>query len=245
MFGFTDEATQSNFLHGVFTSVPPHYDLVNHLFTLWMDGRWRRLVVRECLKDSPQKVLDICCGTGDLSLAIANMGGESIEVIGIDFSRSMLEKAEQKTGKRGLSSRVSFIGGDIAAIPFLGGHFDCVGVSFAFRNLTYNNPFAGKYIAEVIRILKPGGKLVIVESSQPRPGSKIIKWLHRFYVHHIVYRVGWLVSGNKEAYRYLSDSALNYYGAEELRRVLTESGFSRVSFRRLFLGAAAIHVAVK
>ncbi|HEX79109.1 MAG TPA: ubiquinone/menaquinone biosynthesis methyltransferase [Dehalococcoidia bacterium] len=244
MFGFTGKATQGSFLHDVFTSLPPHYDLINHLFTLGLDGRWRLLAVRECLKGNPQKVLDICCGTGDLSLTIANMGSGCVEVTGIDFSRPMLEKAKQKAEKRGLSDRVSFISGDIAAIPFPDGHFDCIGVSFAFRNLTYKNPFAGKYIAEVIRVLKPGGRFVIVESSQPHPGSKIIKWLHRFYVRHIVYRVGWLVSGNKEAYCYLSDSALNYYGAEELQRFLTESGFSRVSFRRLLLGAAAIHVAI-
>ena len=245
MSGFTDEATQGSFLHDVFTSVPPHYDLINHLFTLGLDGRWRRLAVRECLGNSPERVLDICCGTGDLSLTIARMGGVGVEVVGIDFSQPMLEMAERKAEKRGLNGRVSFVGGDIASIPFPDGQFDCVGVSFAFRNLTYKNPSAGRYIAEILRVLKPGGRFVIVESSQPRPKPGIIKWLHHFYIRHIVFRLGWLVSGNKEAYRYLSESALKFYGAEELRWMLTKAGFSQVTFRRLLLGAAAIHVAVK
>lgn len=245
MFGFTDEATQGSFLHDVFTSVPPRYDLINHLFTLGLDGRWRRLAVRECLKASPERVLDICCGTGDLSLTITKMGGENIDVVGIDYSQPMLEVAEKKAKKQGVDRSVSFVSGDIADIPFPDGHFDCVGVSFAFRNLTYKNPAAGRYLAEVLRVLKVGGRFVIVESSQLRSGSRLIKWFHHLYVRHIVYRVGWLVSGNKEAYRYLADSALNYYGAEELQRLLIEAGFSRVTFRRLLLGAAAIHVAFK
>jgi len=245
MFSFTDEVIQGSFLYDVFTSVPPRYDLINQLFTLGLDGWWRRLAVRECLKDGQEKVLDICCGTGDLSLTLAKVGGGNIEVVGIDFSQPMLEMAEWKAEKRGLSHSLSFIGGDIADIPFPDGHFDCVGVSFAFRNLTYKNPSAGAYIAEILRVLKPGGRFVIVESSQPRPRPKLTKWLHNFYVRYIVYWVGWLVSGNKEAYRYLADSVLNYYKAEELQRLLTEAGFSRVTFRRLLLGAAAIHVAVK
>jgi len=100
-------------------------------------------------------------------------------------------------------------------------------------------------MAEVLRVLKVGGRFVIAESSQPRPGSKLVKRLHHLYVRHFVYRVGWLVSGNRGAYRYLAASVLNYYGAEELQRLLIEAGFSRVTFSRLLLGAAAIHVAVK
>ncbi len=245
MFGFTDEATQGSFLQDVFTSVPPRYDLINHLITWGLDRRWRRMAARECLKTRPERALDICCGTGDLSLTISRLGGENIEVVGIDYSQPMLEIAERKAKSLGERCRLSFVRGDIAAIPFPDGHFDCVGVSFAFRNLTYKNPLAGRYIAEVLRVLKTGGRFIIVESSQPHPGSKVVKWLHHLYVRHFVYRVGWLVSGNREAYRYLADSVVNYYGAEELRELLIEAGFSQVTFRRLLLGAAAIHVAVK
>lgn len=240
-----NKSAQGEFLHDVFTAVPPRYDLINHLFTLGLDAGWRKLAVRKCLEVKPKKVLDICCGTGDLSLTIAGMGGEGVEVTGLDFSQPMLEVAGRKAEKRGLSGRVSFISGDIAAIPFPDESFDCVGVSFAFRNLTYKNPLVGQHLAEILRVLKPGGRFVIVESSQPRPRPCIVKWLHRFYVRNIVYRLGWLVSGNKEAYKYLSESALNYYGAEELQSLLTEAGFSRVTFQRLMLGAAAVHVAVK
>ena len=245
MFGFTDEATQGSFLHNIFTSVPPRYDLINHVITWGLDSRWRRLAAQECLKARQERVLDICCGTGDLSLTIVRQGGETVEVVGIDYSQPMLEIAERKAKSLGERCRLSFVRGDIAAIPFPDGYFDCIGISFAFRNLTYKNPAAGRYLAEVLRVLKVGGRFVIVESSQPRPGSKLVKRLHHLYVRHFVYRVGWLVSGNREAYRYLADSVVDYYRAEELQGLLIEAGFSRVTFRRLLLGAAAIHVAVK
>jgi demethylmenaquinone methyltransferase/2-methoxy-6-polyprenyl-1,4-benzoquinol methylase len=245
MFANTDEASQSRFLHDVFTVVPPRYDLINHLMTWGLDGRWRRMAARECLAAKPGRVLDLCCGTGDLVLAIARLGGEKIEVLGIDYSQPMLAKAERKAGRSGDSQRLSFVCGDIARIPFPDAYFDCIGISFAFRNLTYQNPLAGRYLAEVLRVLKNGGRFVILESSQPHPRPGFIKWLHHLYVRHFVFRLGWLVSGDKESYRYLADSVVNFYGAEELKKLLMEAGFGRVSFRRLFLGAAAIHVAVK
>jgi demethylmenaquinone methyltransferase/2-methoxy-6-polyprenyl-1,4-benzoquinol methylase len=137
------------------------------------------------------------------------------------------------------------LNGDIASLPFADGYFDCVGVSFAFRNLTYNNPLAPKYLSEILRVLRPGGRFVIIESSRPRSGPWPVKWLHYLYVRYLVYGVGWLVSGNREAYRYLAQSALHFYTAEELQKLLLGAGFRRVSFNRLLLGAAAIHVAIK
>jgi demethylmenaquinone methyltransferase/2-methoxy-6-polyprenyl-1,4-benzoquinol methylase len=200
--------------------------------------------VARCLADKPEKALDICCGTGDLSLNIAREGRD-VEVTGIDFSRPMLVKAREKAHKSGLADRVSFMNGDIANLPFPDGNFDCVGVSFAFRNLTYNNPLAPKYLAEILRVLRPGGRFVIVESSRPRAGLWPVKWLHYLYVRFLVYGVGWLVSGNREAYKYLSQSALHFYTAEELQKLLMDAGFSSVSFDHLLLGAAAIHVSIK
>jgi demethylmenaquinone methyltransferase/2-methoxy-6-polyprenyl-1,4-benzoquinol methylase len=240
----TDKSRQSRFLHGVFTAVPPCYDLINHLMTFGMDFGWRRMAARECLAGGTKRFLDMCCGTGDLSLAVAWLGGGDVEVVGVDYSQPMLAKARQKAAVLG-SNKPVFVSGDISAIPFPDEYFDAAGISFALRNLTYQNPLAQRYLAEVRRVLKPGGRFVIVETSQPKPRPAFVKLLHHFYVSQFVYRLGWWISGNRQSYAYLAESAVNYYSPEELKKLLEAAGFSRVSFRRLFFGAAAIHVAIK
>lgn len=239
----TDKSRQSRFLHGVFTSVPPCYDLINHLMTFGMDFGWRRMAARQCLAGGAKRFLDLCCGTGDLSLAVARLGGGDVDVNGVDYSQPMLAKAGQKAAALA-GIKPAFVVGDISAIPFPDGYFDATGISFAFRNLTYQNPLAQSYLAEVRRVLKPGGRFVIVETSQPKPRPALVKWLHHFYVSQFVYRLGWWISGNRKSYAYLAESAVNYYSPEELKKLLEAAGFSKVSFQRLFYGAAAIHVAI-
>jgi len=228
-------------LHDMFTAVPRRYDLVNHIITWGMDKRWRREAAGECLVSQPEKVLDLCCGTGDLTANLAWLAGTDVEVTGLDYSQPMLDIAVKKT--KPLAGKLSLVPGDAAALPFPDGYFGCVGISFAFRNLTYKNPLAGCYIAEVLRVLRAGGKFVIMETSQP--GAKVIQKLFHLYLRWFVFRVGSLVSGNKGAYHYLAESAARFYTPEELRQMLVSAGFSHVSFRPLLFGAVGIHVAVK
>ncbi len=235
---------KSEFLHDeVYESIPPNYDLINHLFTGGMDIRWRKMAARETVASSPKTVLDICCGTGDLSLAVARLAGKDVKVTGLDFSRPMLDVAVKKAQKAGLY--ITFVPGDIADIPFPADSFDSMCIGFGFRNLTYKNEMSAQYISEILRVLEPGGRFVIVESSQPAPNAKIIKFLHHLFVRYVVSFLGRIISGNSAAYKYLAESAANYYGAEELRDLLLKSGFEKVTFKRLFFGAAAIHVAEK
>ena len=227
----------------MFTAVPPRYDLVNRIVTLGLDKKWRRLAAIACLEDKPQRVLDLGCGTGDLTISIARLAAESVEITGLDFSLPMLERARKKADKAGLSQRVKFIHGEATQIPFPDGHYDSVGISFAFRNLTYKNPPGLSHLAEVKRVLKSGGRYVIVESSQP--SNRLIRALFHFYLRAFVKPVGILLSGNKGAYRYLAESASRFYSPHEVRDMLLAAGFHDISYRPLLFGAAGIHVAVR
>lgn len=225
----------------MFTALPRRYDLVNHVITWGLDRRWRWEAAKECLASQPKKVLDLCCGTGDLAIDIARLVESDVRVTGIDYSQSMLDMATEKA--KPLAKKPSFIHGDAANLPFPDGYFDCIGISFAFRNLTYKNPLAQRHIAEVLRVLSLGGRFVIVETSQP--GSKPIRKLYHLYLRWFVFRVGSLLSGNREAYHYLAESAARFYTSGELKGMLLAAGFCQVSFRTLFFGAVDIHVAVK
>jgi len=237
------ETAQSRFLHKIFTMVPRHYDLINRIMTWGLDGRWRRLAARECLVSQPERVLDLACGTGDLTMELARKAGRSSAVIGIDFSPLMLKIAVQKAKRVDNGSKLSFIHGDAANMPFSESCFDSVGTSFAFRNLTHNNPLLGHYIAEVLRALKADGRFIILETSQPK--SRLMRKLYQLYMRYFIFWLGYLISGNREAYRYLAESVVAYYSPEELKGVLLGAGFRQVSFRRLLFGVVSIHIATK
>ena len=229
-------------LYHIFTRIPDRYDLINHVITLGMDTGWRRQAALTCLKDNPGRILDLCCGTGDLAITIARLAQYTPEITGADYSRPMLEIAAAKASSSGVGN-IRFINADVARLPFPDGHFDCIAISFAFRNLTYNNAMTGDYINEILRVLKPDGRFVIVESSQPR--SPFIRFLGRLYLKLWVFPAGYLISGNKEAYRYLAESAQHFYSAEEMQEYLLKAGLKQTTAKRLFFGAAAIYAATK
>jgi demethylmenaquinone methyltransferase / 2-methoxy-6-polyprenyl-1,4-benzoquinol methylase len=229
-------------LYGIFTDIPGHYDIINSIITWNLDKGWRHKAAQECLAARPKRVLDLCCGTGDLAITIAKIADYPLEVRGLDYSQPMLNIAEIKAAAL-KDKTLIFTQGDAARLPFPEAYFDCVGISFAFRNLTYKNPLIPDHLSEILRVLKPGGRCVIVESSQPR--SKIVRSLYHFYMRQYVYHIGSLISRNRSAYRYLAESSSSYYSPEELKELLLKTGFSRESYQPLFFGAAGIYVAVK
>ena len=243
MADYAGGATRYEPLRSMFTAIPHRYDMVNHVITWGLDKRWRWKAARECLTSQPGRVLDLCCGTGDLAINIARLAENGVELTGIDFSQPMLEIAAKKAELLARGSKVSFTYGDAANLPFPDGYFDCIGISFSFRNLTYRNPLAPRHIAEILRLLSAGGRCVIVETSQPR--SKLMRRLFHLYLRWFVSRVGHLLSGNRGAYYYLAESAARFYTSEELEEILVTAGFSRVSFRPLFFGVVGIYIAVK
>jgi len=226
----------------MFTAVPPRYDLVNRVITLGLDDRWRRLASAVCLENKPEQVLDLGCGTGDLTINIVRLAGEGVQITGFDYSLPMLERARQKATRASMGEKVKFVHGEATKIPFSDGYFDCVGISFAFRNLTYKNPLCLLHLAEVKRVLKPGGRYVIVESSQPE--NRIIRTLFHLYLRVLVGPVGILLSGHKGAYRYLVESTSRYYSPKEVREMLLAAGFRSVDYRPLLFGAVGLHVAI-
>jgi demethylmenaquinone methyltransferase / 2-methoxy-6-polyprenyl-1,4-benzoquinol methylase len=227
----------------MFEAVPRQYDLINHVITLGMDTGWRKKAALTCLHNRPARILDICCGTGDLSISLFRLADYKPEITGMDFSRLMLDEAEKKATEKAPGSNIKFIEADVASLPFPDNYFDCVGISFAFRNLTYKNPRTADYLKEVKRVLKPGGQFVIVESAQPK--SSFIKFFFSLYLRCYVFSAGYLISGNKGAYKYLAVSAENFYSPEEIVEYLLKAGFKQATAQRLFLGASAIYTATK
>jgi demethylmenaquinone methyltransferase/2-methoxy-6-polyprenyl-1,4-benzoquinol methylase len=238
----TNSDYSSRPLNKVFTDVPKRYDLINRLFSWRLDELWRKRATKECLANNPGKFMDLCTGTGDLAVRIASASKGQIEITGYDYSEPMLEMAKIKAQKAG-AENISFIYGDAADMPFPEGYFDTIGIAFAFRNLTYKNFDTPRFLQEINRVLKPGGRFIIVESSQP--SRKWLRDLFRFYTRRIVYPLGSWISRNRPAYKYLSNSVINYYTAEQVCELLKDYGFSTVTFQRLTGGIAAVHVAVK
>ncbi len=224
-------------LQKMFTSVPPSYDILNRVLTLRLDQAWRRKAATLCFENRPSRVLDLCCGTGDLAIQLRKRAGTAAKVYALDFSGPMLHLATGKAARRRYDD-IEFIHGDAAEMPFSDGFFDSIGIAFAFRNLTFNNPDTDRFLREILRVLKPGGLFVAVETSQP--GNRLLRKLFHIYLKYVTAPFGGLVSGHRGAYKYLSHSAINYYTAPELKELLLTAGFKNVSFLPLLGGIAGI-----
>ena len=228
-------------LQKMFNQVPSSYDFLNRLLTLRLDEYWRKKAVKKILDEKPAEVMDLGTGTGDLAVRVARNNSE-IKVTGYDFSAPMLSVAQKKADKYKLAN-IRFIEGDAAEMPFENDRFDVVGISFAFRNITFKNSNTELYLKEVFRTLKPGGKFIIVESSQP--DNKFIRFGFHNYLKHIVSGIGGRISKSKGAYHYLAYSAKNFYSRDELTKLLENHGFKNTLHKPMLFGAAAITVTMK
>lgn len=228
-------------LKGMFDAVPRRYDLLNRLLTLGLDERWRTMAVQRCLDGDPRRVLDLCCGTGDLAARLRRAAPVSAEVVGLDYSPRMLDVARRKLARSSPEQAVELVEGNAAEMPFADGEFDAVGIAFAFRNLTWRNPLRDAALAEVRRVLRPGGRFVVVETSQPH--RTVARTGYHAYMRGVVAPFGGWLSGNRGAYRYLAVSASGFYDGDQVKTMLCDAGFARVEHRPLLSGVAALHVA--
>ncbi len=237
---------QSNFpLHDFYAEIYSTYDRVNRIFTFGRDRSWRKKAVLACLQNHPASVLDVCTGTGDFILEVASMSDYAISLTGYDFSKEMLHVARQKQAHLagGNLPLINFVEGEVAQMPFHENSFDAVGITFGIRNLVYENSGASRHLQELFRVLKPGGRLVVLESS--KPVNKAWRVLNNIYLRMILPYLGGIISGNLKAYRYLAKSSQNYYTINEMENFLQAAGFRIVSGESLFLGSVMLVVAEK
>jgi demethylmenaquinone methyltransferase / 2-methoxy-6-polyprenyl-1,4-benzoquinol methylase len=224
-------------VRAMFAGIAGRYDLLNHLLSANVDKRWRRLVARELggSLGAGSRVLDVACGTGDLSLALAEAG--AAEIVGLDFCRPMLEIAQRKAGED--ARLIPFVEGDALRLPFAGGSFDAVTIAFGLRNLAG----VAEGLGELRRVLKTGGRLAVLEFSSPVvPGFRAA---FNFYFTRVLPRIGGLVSGSRGAYEYLPDSVSKFPDQRRLAGMMREAGFDRVGYRNLTGGVAALHVGTR
>jgi demethylmenaquinone methyltransferase / 2-methoxy-6-polyprenyl-1,4-benzoquinol methylase len=229
-------------LQEYYSSIYKTYDLVNRLFTFGMDARWRRHTMEVCLKNHPVSILDLCCGTGDLAISICRATEKDVHITGFDLNAHMLELARQKASKS-KAARIKFIQGDAGSIPFRDGEFDCITIGFGFRNLTFENPNRDVHCREISRIMKPGARLIILESAVPR--NRLIALFYRTYLKFFLVPLGGLLSGDWNAYRYLSGSSAGFYSFEELRDMLENYKLTLKAERKYLFGSVNLLVATR
>ena len=221
----------------MFDGIAPKYDLLNHLLSMGIDKSWRRKAMRELEGGRRGTVLDIACGTGDFSIEALRHGVE--RVVGADISENMLAVAREKAREKGLEDRLEFRYGDSENLDFEDGTFDAVTVAFGVRNFEHLE----RGLAEMCRVLRPGGKVVVLEFSTPERFP--MKQLYRFYFKQILPRVGGLVSGDRKAYEYLPASVFAFPQGDRFLQIMRSCGYRNVAQRRLTFGIASLYTGEK
>jgi len=222
----------------IFDEVAPTYERVNRVLTLGLDGRWRKKAARAAAQAGGKLWLDVCSGTGDMARNLARLAPPGTKVVALDFNAAMLCKASAKS-----KAPAAFVMSDVKSLPFPSDLFDLVTISFATRNINLSKDLLCRSFQELRRVLKPGGHFVNLETSQPR--SNFARKVFHLYVRTMVKPVGTRLSGSEAGYAYLASTIPRFYDAEDLLDLLRQAGFKKVVYRPLFLGAAAIHTAIK
>lgn len=233
-----NEIAHANAVRDMFSGIARRYDLLNHILSVNIDKRWRRLVsekLQGTLDDENAIVLDVACGTGDLSIELRSKA--KARVVGTDFCRPMLAIAKTKTSDLGYA--IPYVEGDALGLSFADESFDAVTIAFGLRNLAS----VQDGLTELHRILKKGGKLAILEFSSPVvPG---FRQLFNFYFTSILPRIGGAVSGSRGAYEYLPDSVSKFPDQKNLAEMMRNTGFAHVEYKNLTGGIAALHLGTK
>ena len=241
--GASDERSAARAVRAMFTSIAPRYDLLNHVLSFNIDRMWWRRTARtfrHILTRQDARILDLCCGTGDMTFALRRQAGESSpQVVGADFSHAMLQRATAKTspspnGPSQNESSPGWIEADALNLPFPGEHFDLVTSAFGFRNLADYD--AG--LREIVRVLLPGGECGILDFGEPKGAMGA---LYRVYFKQVLPRIGTMISGVRGPYAYLPASVERFPAPNEMLARMKNAGFAEVSWTPYTFGIAGLY----
>ncbi|MBX3403681.1 MAG: bifunctional demethylmenaquinone methyltransferase/2-methoxy-6-polyprenyl-1,4-benzoquinol methylase UbiE [Phycisphaeraceae bacterium] len=220
-------------VRSMFAAIAPAYDLNNRLHSMWRDQAWRRFAVRKSGLKPGETVIDVACGTGDLSLAFARAGAG--RVIGIDFTLEMLHVARERKA----DPRITYVQGDAQRLPLADACADVVSIAFGIRNVQD----VDRALSEFRRVLRAGGRLVVLEFCEPR--NPLVRWFNNFYCRQIMPRTATWISGDRSgAYKYLPRSVETFLSPEQLRGKIESAGFADTRFNPLTLGICGCTVAI-
>jgi demethylmenaquinone methyltransferase/2-methoxy-6-polyprenyl-1,4-benzoquinol methylase len=237
-FGFktVDESEKAKHVRGVFDSVASKYDVMNDLMSMGLHRVWKAYTVQVANLKEGDQVLDIAGGTGDLAMAFAKKVGATGRVVHTDINEAMLCTGRDRLVDQGLALPTLVC--DAEKLPFPDGHFNVVSVAFGLRNMTHKDVA----LQEMCRVLKPGGKLLVLEFSKvAKPLEKAYDW----YSFKILPNLGKLVAGDADSYRYLAESIRMHPGQEDLKTLMKNAGFGHVDFHNLSAGVVALHMGIK
>jgi len=224
----------------MFDSIAKDYDKLNHIMSLDIDKTWRHRALKQIVDSSAkQEILDIACGTGDFSIAIARKAHPETVVHGLDLSAGMLEVMKQKVDSLALGERIVAEQGDSENMGFADDTFDRVTIAFGIRNFEHREVA----LREILRVLKPGGRLVILELSVP--SNPVIRWCYNLYFTKVLPLIGGGISGDKSAYNYLPASVLKFPGKKEWMATMSSCGYSNVTHKAFTLGICRMYTGEK
>lgn len=227
-------------IQALFDGIADDYDKLNHLLSLGVDRTWRRRALKQIVvPGQAQSILDVACGTGDFSIAIARKADIRTVVTGVDLSEGMLAVMDEKVRKAGLDGRIRAEQGNCEMMRFADASFDRVTIAFGIRNFEHREAA----LTEILRVLKPGGRLVILELSVP--SNKFLRWCYGIYFTRILPTIGGKVSGNKAAYLYLPASVLKFPGKKDWMGTMSSCGYSNVTHKAFTFGICRMYAGEK
>ena len=233
----TDVSKSPARIAGMFDAIAGRYDFLNHLLSAGLDRRWRSRAIRSLRLTGGERVLDLCTGTGDLAIAAARAPRSAARVVGVDFSDAMLRVGVRKLRTGRLDARIAMVQGDATRVPLASASVDAVTIGFGIRNVERMDLAC----AEVHRVLRPGGRLAILEFAVPT--LPLFGACYRWYVNRVLPRVGRALSRNDSAYAYLPASIDAFASPDEFVKILRQAGFGSISPSRLMLGSVMLYTA--
>lgn len=236
-FGYktVEKSQKKNLVAGVFDSVAAKYDVMNDVMSFGIHRLWKRQTIDSSAVRQGQRVLDLAGGTGDLTAKFSRIVGPQGQVVLADINASMLKVGRDKLRNLGIVGNVDYVQANAEELPFPDDHFDLITIAFGLRNVTDKD----KALRSMLRVLKPGGRLLVLEFSKPEHDA--LNTLYDFYSFNILPQMGGLIANDKESYQYLAESIRMHPDQETLKQMMQEAGFEQVTYQNMTGGIVALH----